>query len=128
MEVLTSFPSAPIPLPSRRFLSPFSLNLSFVVVFLALQLCRELERQSLANLHIIGSKLGECMQTAVYRLSERKEGDPKMGNAKYTFKWGTKPVMELSLAAYTKHSTYLWLCFALWICIVLFTFLPLLFY
>jgi hypothetical protein len=49
-----------------------------------LQLCREIERQSLANLHIIGSKLGECMQTAVYKLSDRKEGDPKMGNAKYT--------------------------------------------
>ncbi len=49
----------------------------------ALQLCRDLERQSFANLHLLGSKVGECMQTAVYRLSERKEGEPKMGNAKY---------------------------------------------
>ena len=54
-----------------------------ILTTLGLQLCREIERQSLANLHIIGSKLGECMQTAVYRLSEKKEGDPKMGNAKY---------------------------------------------
>eukprot|EP01039_Chlorochromonas_danica_P011686 gene11686-13114_t len=92
-----------------------------------LQLCREVERQTLANLHIIGSRLGECAQTAVYRLSDRKEGDAKIGNAKYSFKWGTKPVMELSLAAYSKHSTYICICFVLWICVVLFTFMPLLF-
>lgn len=92
-----------------------------------LQLCREIERQSLANLHILGSKLGECMQTAVYRLSDRKEGDSKMGQQKYSFKWGTKPVMELSLASYSKHSTFIWICFLIWICIVIFTFLPLLF-
>lgn len=92
-----------------------------------LQLCREVERQSLANLHIIGSKLGECVQTAVYRLSDRKEGDSKIGSVKYSFKWGTKPVMELSLAAYAKHSTFLCICFAIWIFVVLFTFMPLLF-
>ncbi len=121
------------------------------VSFSALQLCRDLERQSFANLHLLGSKVGECMQTAVYRLSERKEGDPKMGNAKYrfvvlfffvlcwlyfftfthfparSFKWGTKPVMELSLASYAKNSTYLWICFALWIFILFYTFMPLLF-
>lgn len=54
-------------------------------IITALQLCRELERQSFANLHLLGSKVGECMQTAVYRLSERKEGDAKMGNAKYRY-------------------------------------------
>ncbi|RYH31815.1 hypothetical protein EON65_01775 [archaeon] len=48
-----------------------------------LPLCREVERQSLANLHIIGSRLGECVQTAVYKLSDRKEGDSKMGALKY---------------------------------------------
>lgn len=48
-----------------------------------LQVCRDLERQSFANLHILGSKLGECMQTSVFRLSDRKEGDPKMGQLKY---------------------------------------------
>lgn len=48
-----------------------------------LQVCRDLERQSVANLHILGSKIGECMQTAVYRLSDRKEGDPKLGMCKY---------------------------------------------
>ncbi|KAJ1390979.1 hypothetical protein B484DRAFT_459536 [Ochromonadaceae sp. CCMP2298] len=93
----------------------------------ALQLCRELERQSLMNLHVLGSKLGECAQTAVYRLSDKKEGDPKVGGAKYTFKWGTKPVMELSLVPYAKHSTLILVCFALWVGVVLFTFMPLLF-
>jgi hypothetical protein len=117
--------------------------------FAGLQLCRDMERQSLANLHIIGSKLGECLQTAVYRLSDKREGDPKLGNAKYrygvicwasfqrhllyfwfvlcSFKWGTKPVMELSLAPYAQNSTYITICFVIWVCIVLFTFTPLLF-
>jgi len=63
--------------PSPRL--PFSIFLTHT----ALQLCREVERQSLANLHIIGSKLSECAQTAVYRLSDRKEGDPKLGAVKY---------------------------------------------
>lgn len=48
-----------------------------------LQLCREIERQSLANLHILGSKMGDCAQTAVYHLSERREGDAKRGLVKY---------------------------------------------
>eukprot|EP01038_Epipyxis_sp_PR26KG_P011343 gene11343-15208_t len=92
-----------------------------------LQVCREVERQSLANLHILGSKLGECVKTAIYRLSDRKEGDMKLGSTKYSFKWGTKPVMEISLASFGKHSTFLWICFALWIFVVLFTFMPFLF-
>lgn len=92
-----------------------------------LQLCREVERQSLANLHILGSRLGDCAQTAVYRLSDQKEGNPKLGAAKYSFKWGNRPVMELSLASYAKHGTALWVCFGVWVLIVLFTFMPLLF-
>lgn len=92
-----------------------------------LQLCREVERQSLANLHILGSRLGDCAQTAVYRLSEQKEGNAKMGTVKYSFKWGNKPVMELSLASYAKHGAALWVCFGVWVLIVLFTFMPLLF-
>lgn len=92
-----------------------------------LQLCREVDRQTMANLHIFGSKLGECVNTAIHRLSEKREGDPKMGTSKYSFKYGTKPVMELSLSPYTKHTTFLWLCFAIWILVVIFTFMPLLF-
>lgn len=55
----------------------------FTTCTVGLQVCRDIERQSFANLHILGSKLGECMQTAVFRLSDRKEGDPKMGQLKY---------------------------------------------
>ncbi len=91
----------------------------------ALSLVREVERQSLANIHILGSKLGDCAQTAVYRLSDHKEGDVKMGMVKYSFKWGTRPIMELSLAAYGKHSNAIWGCFIVWLLIMLFTFFPL---
>jgi hypothetical protein len=35
--------------------------------------------------------------------------------------------MELSLAPYAKNSTYIMICFAIWVGIVLFTFMPLLF-
>jgi hypothetical protein len=51
---------------------------------IALQLCRDIERQSLANLHILGSKMGDCARTAVFHLSEKKEGDPKtVGQSKF---------------------------------------------
>lgn len=96
----------------------------------ALVLCREIERQSMMNmnlLHLMGSKLGECVQTAVYRLSGRTEGNPKMGNNKYSFKWGTKPVMELSLTPTGKHGAFLSACFLVWVFVLVFTFLPLLF-
>ena len=93
----------------------------------ALNVVKEIERQSLANLHILGSKLGDCSRTAVYRLSDHKEGDQKLGAAKYSFKWGTRPVMELSLAAYGQHTQAIWVCFGIWLLIVLFTFMPVMF-
>ena len=55
----------------------------FIFHFVGLQLCREVERQSLANLHILGSKMTGCAQTAVYRLSDVKEGNAKASSAKY---------------------------------------------
>eukprot|EP00596_Hydrurales_sp_CCMP1899_P000893 CAMPEP_0119043022 /NCGR_PEP_ID=MMETSP1177-20130426/16353_1 /TAXON_ID=2985 /ORGANISM="Ochromonas sp, Strain CCMP1899" /LENGTH=300 /DNA_ID=CAMNT_0007010187 /DNA_START=188 /DNA_END=1087 /DNA_ORIENTATION=- len=73
-----------------------------------LQLCRDVERQSLANLHILGSRMGDCAQTAVYRLSDQKDGNTKLGLAKFSFKWGNKPVMELSLASYSKYGSAMW--------------------
>jgi hypothetical protein len=111
-----------------------------------LQVCRELERQSLANLHVLGSKMGDCAKTAMFHLSEKREGDAKIGAMKYRydhkpllhlskykhyvvityrFKWGTKPVMEISLANYRKHSSTLWCCFFAWLFIVFITFFPL---
>ncbi len=35
--------------------------------------------------------------------------------------------MELSLASYSKNSTFIWLCFAAWVFVLLYTFMPLLF-
>ena len=91
-----------------------------------LQLCRELERQQLMNLQLVGSRMGDCANTALYNLSEAKEGDPTFGTTKYRFKYGTRPVMELSLVPYHKYAGTLWCCFALWCMMLVFTFSPLL--
>ena len=90
-----------------------------------LPLCRELERQSLTNLHIFGSRMGDCAKTALYHLSERKEGDVNYAATKYRFKYGTKPSMELSLANYSKYGGTLWFCFIVWLLIMFFMFSPL---
>lgn len=92
-----------------------------------LQIFKEVEKQSLANLHLLGSKLGDCAQTAVYRLSDRKVGSANFGQTKYSFKWGTQPTMELSLRSYGKHRRVLWICFGIWLLIVLVTFAPVMF-
>ena len=49
-----------------------------------LQLFRDIDRQCKSNLHTIGSRLGECAQTAIHRLSDRREGDPNFAQTKYT--------------------------------------------
>lgn len=49
----------------------------------ALQLCRDIERQSLANLNVLGSRMGECASTAVHHLSDGREGDPNLAPIKY---------------------------------------------
>eukprot|EP01035_Chromulina_nebulosa_P021732 gene21732-28125_t len=92
-----------------------------------LQIFRDLERQSLASLHVLGSRLCECSQTAVYRLSDKREGDSKMALQKYSFKWGTQPTMELTLAKYGDNSKVLYICFGVWLLIVVFTFSPVIF-
>ncbi len=48
-----------------------------------LQLARDLERQSLANLHIFGSRIVDCAQAMLYRLSDRREGDAKAACLKF---------------------------------------------
>ena len=93
----------------------------------ALKQVKEIERQSLTNLHMLGSKLDDCAKAAVYRLSDYKEGQPRLGNLKFSFKWGTRPVMELSLAAYGPQSQAIMACFGMWLLIVLLTFMPAIF-
>lgn len=94
----------------------------------ALQLCKEIERESLANMHVLGSRMCECSQTAIFRLGDKRDisnhYDTKIAVAKYSFKWGNKPVMELSLASISKYKNAITFCFIVWLCIVLFTFLP----
>lgn len=66
-----------------------------LIVLAALQLFRELERQSLANLHLLGSRLGDCASTSVYFLSDRKEGDPHIATSR--FRYDTAAVVSLHL-------------------------------
>jgi hypothetical protein len=104
-----------------------------------LQLCREVETQSFANLHILGSKIGDCAQTAIQKLgggsavvgggsgSGKRHESSRRGTEKFSFKWGTKPVMELSLMSYQQYGNTMWLCFAVWLLIVFLTLSPVLF-
>lgn len=45
----------------------------------------------------------------------------------HRFKWGVKPVMELSLATFKQHSTVVVGCFFIWLLLVLYTFSPVIF-
>jgi hypothetical protein len=86
----------------------------------------------------------DCAQAMLYRLSDRREGDAKAACLKfksvfsppllslltdppYRFKWGVRPVVELSLATFKQHSGALVLCFGVWVLIILYSFSPLLF-
>lgn len=93
----------------------------------ALNLMKEIERQSLRSLHVLGSKLSDCAKTAVHRLSDCKEGNTGVGTTKFSFKWGTRPVMELSLAPYGPQSQAIMACFGIWLLIILLTFMPAIF-
>lgn len=42
-----------------------------------------IEKQSFANLHIIGSKISDCAQTIIYRVTNGSEGDINYSNTKY---------------------------------------------
>ena len=88
---------------------------------------KEIEKQSLTSLHILGSKLDDCAKTAVHRLSDYKDGKNRVGTMKFSFKWGTRPVMELSLAPSGPQSQAIMACFGIWLLIVLLTFMPVIF-
>lgn len=92
-----------------------------------LQLARDIETQSLRNLHIFGSRVSDCAQATLYRLSGRQEGDAKSASQKFKFKWGAKPVMEISLATFKQHTNVIIVCFGIWLLLVLYTFSPVIF-
>ena len=95
--------------------------------FGALNLMKEIERQSLTSFHMLGSKLGECAQTAVNQMSDYKEAKSSARTMKFRFKWGIRPIMELSLASYAPQSQAIIACFGIWLLIVLLTFMPAIF-
>jgi len=96
----------------------------------ALDQMKIIEGHSFANLHIIGSKIGDCAQTSIHRLTNGTEGDPSYSTAKYSFKWGSKPVMELSLTTLASfggdknNNKFIYGCFAIWLIIILYLFFP----
>lgn len=96
----------------------------------ALEQMKIIERHSFANLHIIGSKIGDCAQTAIYRITNGTEGDASYKASKYSFKWGSKPVMELSLTTLATFSNdknnnkFIYGCFAGWLLIIIYLFFP----
>jgi hypothetical protein len=83
---------------------------------------QDVESQNKRNLGLGGTRIAECAETAVARLSG--SGDPRLALKKYTFKWGNKPVMELTLDS-GKNRMRLGVCFVLWIFLTLYMLQPL---
>jgi hypothetical protein len=50
------------------------------------------------------------------------------GSSSDRFKWGVRPVMELSLASFKKHSSAIIVCFGIWLLVVIYSFSPLVFH
>ncbi len=92
-----------------------------------MEVCRDLVSRAEQNLHILGSRISDCAQTALYILSEGVEGEAEKASEKYRFKWGTRPAMQLKLATATRHGRLLMGCLIVWLLLVLYTFNPLLF-
>eukprot|EP00605_Chrysophyceae_sp_TOSAG23-4_P002961 GSChrysophyteH1.ASY1.ANO1.3263.1 assembled CDS len=92
----------------------------------ALSVCQKLEQLTESKLHILGSRFGQCTQTALYLLSQGRHGDPAEADVKYTFKYGTQPSMELQLEGLWsgKHTKLLLICATLWFCTVLYVLSP----
>lgn len=89
-----------------------------------LELLRNIERQNKANLSLGGTGVAESAETAVLRLAGSK--DPKIALRKYRYKWGNKPMMELSLDTGT-HKKRLQVFLVLWVLCTILLFKPLVF-
>lgn len=88
------------------------------------KLLQEIERQNKANLSLGGTRVAECAETAVLRLTGCK--DPKVALRKYKYKWGNKPMMELMLDP-TRHRKRLQVCVVIWVLCTIMLFNPLVF-
>lgn len=80
-----------------------------------LEVMQKVESQNKSNLAFGGSRITECAETAIARLSEGGGGkDVRQALKKYTFKWGNRPMMELTLDT-TRNRVRLYVCLGLWI-------------
>lgn len=101
-----------------------------------LQIMRELEAQSLANLHTMGSNLSECAQVSIYLLSDGKESGSSAFNTsllengnsyKYSYKYGNQAQMELTLDTVVSgkyKQRALVVALVIWALILFYTFTP----
>jgi hypothetical protein len=93
-----------------------------------LERLHKIESSHKANLSLGGTRVAECAETAVLRLSSGGTiiKDPAIALRKYTFKWGTEPVMELLLDPQV-HLSRLQVCVVIWVLCVVLLFYPLVF-
>jgi hypothetical protein len=85
---------------------------------------REVESQNKANLSLGGTRVAECAETAVLRLSGSK--DPSLATRKYKYKFGNKTMMELALDSET-HRNRLQVFVVIWVLSIVLLFYPLVF-
>uniref|UniRef100_A0A7S2S7X2 Armadillo repeat-containing protein 8 n=1 Tax=Rhizochromulina marina TaxID=1034831 RepID=A0A7S2S7X2_9STRA len=89
-----------------------------------LKVLADIEKLQKANLSLGGTQVAECAETAVLRLTGTK--DPKVAVRKYKYKWGNKPMMELTFDPVV-HRKRLQVCIVLWVLGAIFLFYPLVF-
>ena len=96
-----------------------------------LEVMQDIDDNAAGNIHLLGSKMGECALTALYLLSHGDKGYPLSQGieSKYSFKWGTQPTMDLTVADYssTANGRLLLVCSFVWVGMVFYTFSPALF-
>mmetsp|Transcript_6725 Transcript_6725/g.8338 ORF Transcript_6725/g.8338 Transcript_6725/m.8338 type:complete len:338 (-) Transcript_6725:701-1714(-) len=90
-----------------------------------LRLLKEVEKHNKANLNLGGTRVAECAETAVLRLEGCK--DPRVALRKYRYKWGNKPILELTLDP-MRHHKRLQICVVLWVLCTVLLFKPLIFH
>lgn len=90
-----------------------------------LVLLEDIERKNKANLSLGGTRVAECAETAVLRLSGHQI-DSSVAVRKYTYKWGNKPVIELMIDPQS-HGNRLQVCVVIWVLCIIMLFYPLVF-
>lgn len=89
-----------------------------------LEILKDIERTGKANLSIGGTRVAECAETAVMRLTGNK--DAKIALRKYSYKWGNTPSLELVLDPQA-HRNRFQVFVVIWVLCVVLLFEPLVF-